>query len=196
MNLFLPVNLCNKALIGSFLYTQKHTHMPHVVVFILSYCPQWIMGYILLTLHHVFISHCVCKINKTWSIHPREAQWHKRSLSCLAWIQIIYLTATVPYLNCCMGYLLDKYTISKFVSAIHLLHLYLFPSHTMYRLFPSGVFLLNPLDCWRIPNLNKLDPVVQNEKKSSISNGTRFSQPKYHISRWKTVTGSLKPKIY
>ena len=118
MNLFLPVNLCNKALIGSFLYTQKHTHMPHVVVFIVSYCPQWMMGYILLTLHHVFISHCVCKINKTWSIHPREAQWHKRSLSCLAWIQIIYLTATVPYLNCCMAYLLDKYTISNFVSPV------------------------------------------------------------------------------
>ena len=137
-----------------------------------------------------FISHCVCK-NKQTLIHPREAQWHERSLSCLTWIQIIYLTATVPYFNCCMAYLLDN-KISKFVSAIHLLHLYLFPSHTMYRLFPSGVFLLNPLDCWRIPNLNKLDPVVQNEKKkSSISNGTRFSQPKYHTPMWTTVTGSL-----
>ena len=32
--------------------------------------------------------------------------------------------------------------------------------------------------------------------KSSISYGTRFSQPKYNIPRWKTVTGSLKPKTY
>ena len=33
-------------------------------------------------------------------------------------------------------------------------------------------------------------------QKFSISYGARFSPPKYHISKWKTVTGNLKPKIY
>ena len=30
------------------------------------------------------------------------------------------------------------------------------------------------------------------KKRSSIINGTRFSQPIYDIPRWKTVTGSFK----
>ena len=47
----------------------------------------------------------------------------------------------------------------------------------------------------------KLAPQKQNNHfiklfKCSIFNGTRFSQPKYHIPRWKTVTSSSKPKIY
>ena len=33
-------------------------------------------------------------------------------------------------------------------------------------------------------------------QKSSIFYGTRFSRPKYHIPRWKTVTGSLKQKKF
>ena len=33
-------------------------------------------------------------------------------------------------------------------------------------------------------------------QKSSNFYGTRFTQPKYHNPRWKTVTRSLKPKIY
>ena len=32
------------------------------------------------------------------------------------------------------------------------------------------------------------------KKKSSIYIGSRISQPKKHIPRWKTVTGSLKQK--
>ena len=51
-------------------------------------------------------------------------------------------------------------------------------------------------------NLEKNDPFDRkyeffktNNQKSSISNGTRFSHPKYHISMLKTVTSRLKPKI-
>ena len=51
-------------------------------------------------------------------------------------------------------------------------------------------------------NLEKNDPFDRkyeffktNNQKSSISNGTRFSHPEYHISMLKTVTSRLKPKI-
>ena len=38
--------------------------------------------------------------------------------------------------------------------------------------------------------------VFENLQKSSISYGTKLFQPKYHIARWKAVTGSLKQNIY
>ena len=38
-------------------------------------------------------------------------------------------------------------------------------------------------------------PLKNKIQKFSISDVTRLSQPKYNISRWKSVTGSLKQKI-
>ena len=54
----------------------------------------------------------------------------------------------------------------------------------------------------KLPKNRKMTPLtVKNGifkkcQKSSISYGTRFSQPKYHIPTRKTMTGSLKTKIY
>ena len=39
---------------------------------------------------------------------------------------------------------------------------------------------------------NRKNGIKKNVENSLISNGTRFSQPEYHISMWKTVAGSLK----
>ena len=44
------------------------------------------------------------------------------------------------------------------------------------------------------PNLTVKNGIFKEFQKSSISYGTRFSQPKYHIPMWKIVTGSLKQK--
>ena len=37
---------------------------------------------------------------------------------------------------------------------------------------------------------------IKKKKSLPFLNITMFSQPKYHIPRWKTVTSSIKPKMY
>ena len=58
---------------------------------------------------------------------------------------------------------------------------------------------------WKIAKKTKNTPLMvkkwnfqqqQQKKEYAVSNGTRFSHLKYHISRGKIVTCSLKPKIY
>jgi len=43
---------------------------------------------------------------------------------------------------------------------------------------------------------NHKNRILKKIWKCSISNSTKFSQPKFHIPKWKPVTGSMKLKIY
>ena len=45
-------------------------------------------------------------------------------------------------------------------------------------------------------HLTVKNEIFKKIQESSISYSTRLSQPKYHIPRWKNVTGSLKQKQY
>ena len=53
-----------------------------------------------------------------------------------------------------------------------------------------------PIKSKKMSPLTVKNGIFKKFQKSSISYGTRFSQPKYHIPTWKTMTGSLKTKIY
>ena len=70
-------------------------------------------------------------------------------------------------------------------------------SHAMDISRITKVILKNCPKNWKNDSLSRKNGIFKNKyQKSSFSYGTRFSQPKYHIPRWKIVTGSLKPKNY
>ena len=58
------------------------------------------------------------------------------------------------------------------------------------------VILKNCQKIEKITSLTVKNWIFKKRQKSSISYGKMFSQPKYHIPTWKSMTGSLKPKIY
>ena len=58
----------------------------------------------------------------------------------------------------------------------------------------TKVILKNCQKIERITPLTVKNGIFKKCEKSSISYGTRFSEPKYHIPTWKTMTSSLKTK--
>ena len=69
-------------------------------------------------------------------------------------------------------------------------------SHAMDISRITKVILKNCQKIEKMTPLTVKNGILKKCQKSSISYGTRFSQPKYHIPTWKTMTDSLKTKNY
>ena len=60
----------------------------------------------------------------------------------------------------------------------------------------TKVILKNCQKIGKMTHLTVKNGIFKKFQKYSILYGTRLTQPKYHSPRWKTVTCSLKQKIY
>jgi len=69
-------------------------------------------------------------------------------------------------------------------------------SHAMDISRNTKAILKNCQKIGKMTPLSVKNWIFKKCQNCSIPYGTRFSQPKYHIPRWKIVTGSLKTKKY